>query len=91
MQMGQTTSFANENNGLSQQLPNTLPQIFINQNNPPSFSQQTPEPTAQTNVGSEDDSGMSIPASQVFGVGLTSNINISIRFSLYAGIEHRTT
>ncbi|KAI3332302.1 hypothetical protein HD806DRAFT_519067 [Xylariaceae sp. AK1471] len=54
MQMGQTTSFANENDGPSQQLPNVLPQIFTNQDNQTSFSQQTPESTAQNSAASEE-------------------------------------
>ncbi|KAJ8127080.1 hypothetical protein O1611_g6559 [Lasiodiplodia mahajangana] len=54
----QTASFANENSGPGQQLPNLLPHIFPQQNNPPHFSRQTPDPIPQTAAPvQEDNSG----------------------------------
>ncbi|RWA08234.1 hypothetical protein EKO27_g6862 [Xylaria grammica] len=56
LQMGQTTSFSNENVGPSQQLPNLLPHIFPHQNSPASFSRQMPDSVAQATAPSEADS-----------------------------------
>ncbi|KAI0875228.1 hypothetical protein GGS24DRAFT_500064 [Hypoxylon argillaceum] len=55
-QMGQTTSFANENVNPGQHLPN-LPHLFTRQSNTPRFSHHTPEPVAQAaNPLAEDNS-----------------------------------
>ncbi|KAI1821896.1 hypothetical protein F4861DRAFT_428046 [Xylaria intraflava] len=53
--MSQTTPFNNENNnpGPGPQLPN-IPHIFAHQNHPTSFSQQTPQPTAQSSSAEQN-------------------------------------
>lgn len=61
VRMGQMSSLGNENNNPSQQLPNLLPHIFPQQNNPTSFSLHTAEAVAHATGSADEDSSQ--PAS----------------------------